>query len=160
MFLILLYVSGLQVACLITLIFILMRGGVSRISQVEQPNPETVKVMVHYENGEAHLKDGVIVQGNMWKALAGKGKAYVQANGNKYLIDKKSSFKDNKFHVMEKAKVQTAPQEPQLTKQVLAISPEEAKEIYEKWKDLPPSEVRKLYLDYMKDHAEVKHSDK
>jgi len=158
LFLILFYIAALQIVTLVGLIYVFSKKLPSMSQQVEQPNPEKVKVMVHYENGELHLKDGSIVEGNMWKALAGKERAYVQANGNKYLIAPKS-FRDNLFHVMEKAKVQV-PQEPQVPQKKQGLSPKEVHDLYERWKDLPPEQVAKLFDDYMKEHAEVKHRDK
>jgi hypothetical protein len=157
LFLVLFYIAALQVVTLVGLIYVFSKKFPLASRQVEQPNPEKVRVMVHFENGEVHLKDGVIIQGNMWKALAGKETAYVQANGNKYLIAPKS-FRDDLFHVMDTAKVKVTPQETQPTKQ--GLSSKEVADLYERWKDLPPEQVAKLFDDYMKQHAEVKHRDK
>lgn len=167
LFLILFYISAMQVAMLIFLIITYTKR--KPLIPSEQCNPEKVKVMVHYENGEVHLKEGVIVEGNMWKALEGKSTAYVQANGSKYLINDKSSFKDNTFHVIDKTEIETPTPKPEIKveppketeKPPTKLSQEEVQALYEKWKDLPSEHVQYLFNNYLKERGmEVKPSDK
>lgn len=181
LFLILFYIAAMQVVMLTALIINYVRNKSAANSyQYAKPNPEKVKVMVHYENGERQLKEGSIIEGNMWQALEGKAAAYLRANGDKYKITPQS-LQNNVFHVLDKSKIKIQETPPQPTQkeapqeQIGKLSPEAITVLYNQWKDLSPEEVEKRRKDFLsfpvetqksiiklfaQEQKEVKHSDK
>lgn len=155
LFMFLMYIGSMQVAIIIMFILFFWKKGFTKQAHCEPqqtPQPQQAKVMLHYENGATITKDGII-EGDIDKAIKGDAKAYLHANGNKYTITANSFYQNNTLHVMEKGKPETTKQaqpKPQTKEDKVTLTPEEAEELYEKWKDLDPKDVQVLKDNYLK----------